>query len=668
MNNRLQKTTYPLQFIFVFILILLSSKLIVFTGIQELIKLFFVLFAFNYLGFMICSKSKSINEMPSIIQTALCIFIGGFVYSLLVVCFFKFGFRDKSFIFYLSFIPLIFGLFFRNKFSIAKIELLCILPFILLVFDKNQYALASSPDFINIKGDYFYYTAITKSLSVNFNIFDAEFHKGIPISYQSLPFFFPAIISFLTGVKAHTALWAIAMPLYSIFSFGTIAAFIQRFVLSYFPDLLDKKTLITIFISASLILLAPLNVQYLVKWDISNFIFLGEGYLLPTGSPCFALSIWFFGILCFMLYSPNYKFNKWDIFFASVFLGLIAVTKLALFIPVFILTGLVFLPFNFKQKRIVFSEGFSVVLIGGIISIFLYKTFFVASTTFIVKLASDGGFFTQFIKETIVSKGLPQNALYIFALSCFLVLSWLGLKLFFFYKLDIKPNYLKQIILCSFVTLLISAFPAFLLDSFIVDETSGRVLQNARFDTMQFIRAALFVISPFIITWLSIMIFGYRNRFVLIITAIWFLLTAASFTALNFRNSKIETNEVDWTKSVKFEFEKISPNLMAMRNVQNYSCQVLVANDVYPWWAFGKRAQGLDYAMCDKVNPRVNLINSLFDLSKSNDELREICIKIKSEGVDCLVATPNDLSRFQKLAKDDFLYQEKNSKWLFRIR
>lgn len=656
------------DFILIFGLILASSSLIFLTEPVNLIKLFFALAAFNVIGTLLLSHSFIARYLDPVLQTAIYIFTGGMISAILLMILTWCNVGTEFFLIFLSGIAL-FALKFEIKCRIDWTGFITVIPFLFLLYEPVQHLLASSKDFVYTGGDFFYYTAITKSLAVNFSIFDSEFHKGIPLSYQSLSFFFPAAISKITGLKAHTSLWAIAMPLYTIFSFGTLSAFIRNFIVFFRIDFAKNKIAIALCCSVFLILLAPLNFTYLLKGDIKNFIFLGEGYLLPTGSPCFALAIWFFALGAFYLFLPGREFTLYDRFLTAVFLGIISVTKLAFFIPIMALTATLL-----AIRYCIFGRADAIrllviMMLAGITGIGLYSVFFVPSPTFSVSISHEGGYFIQFIKQKISERSGLVNLKTIILFSSYLVLSWFGLKTVLIFAVFQKavPVFFKLCIAGILASILISAIPAFFIRSIAFDE-NGALLQDMSFDSMQLIRGALFLLVPLGTSYFVYVFFSRRKNILKAIAACWFSLVLISFVVLNFAGKIPDTLKDPWTDEVVQEYKSGKPGMMAMLNSETYSSQVLVSRDVYPWWAYGKKAQGIDYVMCDKVYPRVNLLSKLIMDSISIVEKKQVAAELAAQGLKYIVATPTTYKSMRKLFDSGLVKMRPSGKWFFEIK
>ncbi|MEZ5039027.1 MAG: hypothetical protein R2828_04020 [Saprospiraceae bacterium] len=651
------------DFLIILAIILGSSKFVLYIAPLQFVELILTLLGFYFVGNLFIKGSEVVKNMPPLIVSALNIILGGFFYTFILV------FSHSLYIKYVLYLLGLLNFIGPKDWKIDKLGLTAISPFLLFLFSSKMQILASRDSFINVGGDFYYYTAIVQSIASNWNIMDAIFHTDIPINYQSLTFFFPAAFTYNLGIQAHHSLWAVAMPLFAVFSFGTISSALffllkkQNFIAP------NKEYKIQLFISFSLILLAPLNPLYLLKLDYKNFIFLGEGYLLPLGSPGFALSLWLFGVCIFFIFISQPKW--YDKFLFSVFCASIIAMKLAFFIPMFIFMSF-YLGFPFLKGRLKAIRNLIPLIISLIIAVVLYVVFFGQSDGLQIMKFTTKGYYYNFLKEKALQYGFQWSPSVFLGILSYMILIWMGLKSFlifvYFKNRSVFDEKFRLIFLSLIFTVFLSALPSFFISVFLVDG-KGVFLQDLSFDMGQFLRSGWFIANTFSILLLVILFFGSTSNLIdkslKIFISVWFLLVGISFFVQLI--DPINPKENSWYQEVVSDYKEVNPYKMAMKSNGNYSGQMLVAKGVYPWWVCTKRADNSGYVMTNKVNYRNEILYALIDSTTSIDSTQLLLNKMKQEGVDYLVSTPDYDERLKSLVQNKLLIKSDRSNWFYKI-
>jgi len=550
--------------------------------------------------------------------------------------------------------------------------LAAVIPICILLFYTTDLRLASSPTFVDVPGDYFFYNVLVISLSKNLSIYNALFHTGIPMNYQSLTFFSPGALSFATGISPHVALHGVFSPMMKVLSFSMLGASIVQVCRWVKGEEAAPAYSWKYYAAAStaLLLLAPLHPLYLAKLDIKNTIFLGEGYLLPLGVMGFAFAVFLFGLLNFFFFS-NEKKNFWEIGFFVVVLSSIAAIKTAMFFPLVAFLGLYSIISwirDRKDRRILYV---SLGLIGGVL---IMQIFFGNAGGMIRNsLTMHEGYFTTLFSRAIEKFHRVPTVLNLFLFFSFTFILWMGLKTVLFSGvLFSRQGYLSGVwpmIVAALGAALISLLPGFFIKISMVDE-KGVLLQDGTFDMGQFSRAGLFICTTVAVVCLFLlwgMQTGIKRRLLQAVVFVWFGVALLSFFMLLREAPGQSYADGKWESEVEADFQRDQPKLMGMISNFYYSGQSLMTKGVYPWWTCSKRGADLGYVCTLRSNYRNVLLENLLSDTVGKKEKLGIVRQMQKEGVDALVATPVNKEKFNKLEADSILYQPKNSKWIYKI-
>jgi hypothetical protein len=661
----MSRYTFRLTDIVVVLLLLtLSSTTITMMDATSMVKLVVTVIGFYAVGELLTGYDGILQAVPSQILSGFKIILGGVVYSIVLLVF-----NDRIVQYLLYAGALISIVVFRKTYAVDRRGLLTMLPFLLFLLNNEELGLASSPTFYYTGSDYFYYTAIVQSIASNFDLGDAIFHRGLPINFQSLPFLFPASLCFNLGVPAHLALLGLTMPLLKIFSFGAISASIFYMVTKVRTDI-AKPYLVAGVISLALVLMAPINPVYLAKLDFKNAIFLGEGYLLPMGSPGFALGLLFFGLLNFYAPSMSSLRTRETLMFGFL-LGSVVAAKIALFIPLFIFYSMLLLLEFWNDKEISLRKcvplGVALLFAVASYSFFLGDLSGITRTTLSVH-----GYLPGFFQVTSSKYNLPWGLPVFLGMLAYMIVMWVGLKwlLFAFVvrKWQTIPKNFFSLFLAAALTVLVTFLPALFVKVVIVDE-AGITLQDATFDMGQFLRSGLFILNCLSAVIIALIwIDTEKKTYLMVLKATilaWFAITA--FSLLSTLTRKTVPRESAWYVELMREFKEQSPKLMAMRGNRAHSGQVLCAQGVFPWWTSVKRGDESGYVGTASVNYRNALLTDFLDEHTKDTKRRDIIARMNEEGVDYLVATPENLLVFQSSAIRPYLFQPQGCQWLFKL-
>ncbi len=636
-------------------------------GLAGILKIIIYLGATYFVGNFFIGKLSSFNSFFSLIKTGLCIVLGSLFCGLLYLII------AKDFIIYTFFFLLIVSLFKNNNISFKTDSfcyLLCLSPLFLMLFGAEELGFGTILGYRS-GGDYFYYTAIVESLKTNHTFSNAVYHQGIGINYQALGLFPAAQLANFAEIPSQFALWGVYLKILPIISFGIVATCIIEIYNYYFKPNLDqkKKYYLLFFVVCMLMFFGPIHLLNLLNNDYANTLFLGEGYVLPVGSPGFAISMLFTSICIYFIltiFTPN-LLEKVSFL---LFLGIVIASKLALFFPLALLLGVYALLMAYKNNWV-----WIVTLIFGVPFVILIFKFTLGSYDSIIgiDISRNGYYFDYFpsLADKYHIKGsVLEKTLLMFFISVFM---WLNFKLIILicsFNHFIKKNInLFFLLIATFFSFIISCLPSFFLDVYGKD-TNGQFIFDARFDMPQFIRGSIFLITVIAILFLLYFIISYKNKivnyFTLIICFFWIGIISISFIKSNLNKSSFVINQ-GWYNDVIIDFHLINPKLMAMIGDGTYSGQTVCGMGVHPWFSSGSRLKGGDYTMTSSAYQRSVILQGLFDSTKTIYQKKNVFKYLEKEGVDYFVATPNTMHKIKTAIQDSFLIRVKGSKWFFKL-
>lgn len=634
---------------------------------MSITKVLVYLGATYFVGSITIGKIKAIQNFSSFITTGLNIVFGSTICGLLYLFF------PSNWVIYLLFAIFVL-LSFKNKGSEFNINslfnLLCFAPLFLMLFTTLELAYGTQIRLNRDDGDYFYYTAIVESLKINHNFSSAIYHQGIGINYQALGLLPAAQLAKFTQLPSQIALWGVYFKIVPIISFGVAASCIVQLFRHYFkPQISQTQTyLLHFFVVCMLLFLGPLHILNLLKRDFANTLFLGEGYVLPIGSPGFAFAMMFSSLaLYFMLtiYKPNFKER---IIFIAL-LGFIIASKIALFFPLTILLGAYALLLLFKKE----FHWFYTLLFAFPVCILIYKFTLASSDSIAIMNLTTNGFYTSNLPilahKYHISGSNTKKTIIMFFIGVFM---WLNFKFFVllssinhFKKTNIKLVFL---VIATFASFIVAVLPSFFLNVSGRDE-NGNFLFDGSFDMPQFIRADIYLVTIITIFFVLYFAFQYKHKIVryltLTVTIFWMFILSISFIKSNYK-SKSTSNEL-WYYEVANDFNKAKPKFLVMQGSSNYSGQTLCGLGVHPWFCSGLKSDGDGYAMTKKAYKRNLLFQQLLDTTANKIKKTTTINYLKNEGVDCVVANPTSINKINAAVADSLLSKIEGTKWLYKV-
>ncbi len=636
--------------------------------IADVLKVFVYFGATLFVGDFFINKISIISNFPGVIKTGLSIVFGSIICGLLYL------FIASDIVIYLLFVLFI-AVKLKNKqfnFQLNSIfDLLCLAPLFLMLFQTQELAYATHLKFNRTDGDYFYYTAIVESLKTNHSFSNAVYHQGIGINYQALALLPAAHIAKFVQLPSQIALWGVYFKILPIVSFGVIATCIVQLYNNFFkPAFSQKQTyFIQFFVVCMLMFFGPLHIVNLLKRDFANTLFLGEGYVLPLGSPGFAMSMLFSGLCLYLILSiskPNW-YTK--IIFIS-FLCIIIASKLALFFPLAILLGFYALLLVFKKEY----NWLITLLIALPVCLFIFKFALANSDNMTTMALSKKGYYFDYL-PTLAAKyhitgSIVKQTFLMFFISVFM---WLNVKFIIlfsginhFRKTNQKLVFLVVAALASFC---IASLPSFCLDVYAKD-ANGIFLFDARFDMPQFIRADIFLITIISIFFILYFALNYKKKIIRYVTItasiLWIFIIAVSFLKSSYKQDASAQNN-SWYSEAINDYNKAKPGLMAMIGNNEYSGQTLCGAGVHPWFCTGLRKDEDGYTMTLSAHNRNVLFQEIFDTTKTLSQKKATVNYLKKEGVTCVVASPFSIEKINTVVKDSLLTRIEGTKWFYKI-
>lgn len=626
---------------------------------------FFTAFA---VGEILLGSFSNKSEIPNLFKGGIYIFFGSISLSIFALLT-----KDHMFIYVLAFFFIIY-FFYSHKisFSFDFKELLVLSPLLVLTFNPIEYTFATNTSFVAFGDDYYYYTAIVESLKAHYSLTDAIYHKGLPINYLIIPYLAPGQLASFAGISAKISMWGVFFKILPFFSFG---------LLSYVVVILQQK----IFISKSdytnfylkqflvimmLLFLAPINLMAFKTFDLTKSLLLGEGYLLPMGSAGYVTALILTSVALLLIFSEgNWGWYKRILFVCT--LALIAGSKIAFWVPLLTFIG-IFSFFNYFRNN---KEPFISLLIAIPVCYFVYSTLTGGVDAMgAFSLTTRGYYYNLFLslatKYKLSSLPLELRVLFMFFVSVFL---WVGCKILIFaYALikNQKSNHSGVLIFWSLVgCLLISIIPGFILEVSALDE-NGKFLYDLSFDMPQFVRGAIFLFSLFAYASVLQLLHKYRNQKLnlpfLFFIIIWMITIIPAF--INNTFMKPFQRDPTWYVEIIREFDSVKPKMMAMKGDAYFSGQELSANGINPWYCTGTRLDGDGYTMSQKAYKRNINFQQLYDSSITLNVKKSIIDQINVEGVDYLIATPNNIDQIKALENQKLVSSVPGFKWFFSVK
>ena len=573
-----------------------------------------------------------------------------------------------SFIVFISklFIPISIGilifLFHKKKLNFAKggisLESFALfLPGIILLFLTDTKQTFSNEAFSLVGGlpDQYFFTAIVASIKKYNSIFNSAFAYGTPISSQSMSFIPPAILANMSQLTAHISLWGIWVPFYKIFGIAFLS-----YSINFYTG--TQKNFLYLFLTGMMILfLAPLNPKSFLDVCTGYFIWNGHSYIVPGGNPPFMLGFFWVGMILFLLfYLEKCEYNKCgleSILFILLLSSLIVV-KVALFPIVFLFCVFV----GSKWILIGSKRVILIYLITFLAALFWYKLFF-GFANGLVTITLDVGYY---LEKLIVDYKLVNFALPLPIAIALLLILFFGIRLMFI-LVGLKGKNRRLMI-----SLLVSFLFVFVFVNLIrlnIYNAQGKLIQDLSFDLVQFIRGSFILITSIsIIPFISI-VSAKKSRIknlLKVSLVLWSIpIIISVITKLKESNSyRKVTNE--WLADMGKEINEDNTNVLAMISDPMHPGQLLSARELGTWWTNCMRADGTGYVITREHLRRSEMLENLLNKDSTEDQILIIEL-LKKEGVDCLVATPNNITYFEELAAKGLVFRRNNSNWMFDL-
>ncbi len=553
----------------------------------------FIYFAAVYfVGEITLSKIAVIREIPFLFKSGIYIIFGG------IVCGSIFLFISSGLVMYAFSILFFIDLWLSKRvvLSFSYRNVVCLVPFFVMLFQTYELAYATTERFSRGDGDYYFYTAMVESIKTNHSLSNAVYHTGIPIHYMSAPFLAPAQLAQFSGISSQFSLWGVYGKIIPIICFGTISYCIVKlyeflFGLSLAKNIFNRKQLLVSFM---LLFLGPLHFLNLLKFNFKNTLFLGEGYVLPIGSPGFALSMFFAALVLLIVFSKA-KYSLQEQLALIIFLCIITASKIALLLPLGILLGTVAVFGLFKKQMHLFFT----LLIALPFCIVVYKLTIAAPDAVAVVEGTKNGYFIYFFEDLAGKYGISGGAAgkKVFLMMLITVFMWLSIKLLLFFISGVslfKSNYKAVALLTAgIVSFFISMVPGFFINVYGRDG-NGVFLFDGRFDMAQFVRAGIFLFSVIAMVFVLYLLYNHPLAVIrkgcLVLISFWMLVISFSFFSYGYEPPA--ANNQSWYKEVQQEFLKIKPGLMVIMGNGMYSGQTLTTAGVHPWYCTGLREDG----------------------------------------------------------------------------
>ena len=632
----------------------------------NMLHIFLYLSAVYYAGELLLCKISTVHNIPFLFKSGIYIISGG------IICAFVFLFLPYNIILYALSIFLFIDLFLSKRviFSFSFNDFLCLIPAFVILFQTYELVYATGERYSHSDGDYYYYTAIVESLKTNQSLTNAVYHTGLPINYSVAPFLAPAQLARFSGISSQFALWGVYSKMLPILCLGTIAYTVVKLYAILFAVTLNKISIAKYQLLTTLmfLLMGPLHFLNLVKLNFKNTLFLGEGYVLPTGSPGFALSMLFSTlILLLVLAKPTYSLvHKLTII---IFLCIIAASKFALFVPLAVMLGSLSLFWLIKKR----PDLFITLLVALPFCFWIYHLT-VSSKDSSTELAfTKNGYYKMFFSSLADKYGISGSPgtklLRMLAIS---ITMWIGLKLLIFLFSGIslfKKNYTAiALIAAAILGFIISLLPGFFIDYHAVD-ADRNFLFDYKFDMTQFVRGSIFLLTLISFIFVLYLLNLYPNNFIRwgsrLLIFLWMLIISFSFFMTDYK--KAPPLDQSWYKEIKHDFFNAKPGLMAMIGSADYSGQTLASAGVHPWFCTGRQTDYEGFIFTLKGYERNLLFQKIFDSTVSLSTRKSLAGNIKMQGVDCIVASPSSLIKLQLAQRDSLISPIAGTKWFYRF-
>jgi hypothetical protein len=648
---------------------------IIFPTLSGNFSFFNILHVIIYVGTIYFVGEKFLNyicviqEIPSLIKIGLFVIFGSLVCGIFYILI---PFLSTFFLFAV-FAIFLFDLF-RNKrilFSFSFYHFLCITPFLIILFQTYEFGYAVHDRYNHWDGDYYYYTAIVESLKTNQSLGSVVFHLGLPLNYPAMPFIAPAQLANFSDISSQFALWGVFMKIVpisclSIISYAIVKIYMLLFNVKEADNKFPLKLLITSFL---LLFFGPIHFLNIFKLDFKNALFLGVGYLLPTGSPGFALAMWIAGVIILLILSKaTYSWYNRMILISLFCFALYS--KIALFLPLAAFAGFLSFFRLYKNEK----DLFITVIIMLPCTLLLYKICIVSADSIMsMKLTTQGFFYQSFMGAAEKYGFLGSVTKKLILMAAITMFMWLSIKLVILliavFKLYKKNFSVLCIIISVFLSFITGLLPGFFIKSF-GENSKGKILFDNTYDMGQFVRGGIFIFTIISLIFVLYFLYIYPKMIVRKISSLiiisWIMIIAFSFSSNGFFQRAGNKNE-HWYTEVKEDFVKTKPHLMAMMGNFNQSGQTVTTAGVHPWFCSGIREDGEGYVFSKMAYDRNYIFESIFNSRINLVRRKFIADSLHHLGVDCVVASPTTIKKIKVALNDSIISAIPGTKWFYRF-
>jgi hypothetical protein len=492
--------------------------------------------------------------------------------------------------------------------------------------------------------DFYWFTAMTNSIS-DFNFSNSNFEFGTGIYHHILGLFPAAVISGLTNISTHTALWSITMPLAVFTAYSSVVLLLEFFELT-------KRYLI--FGLLIFIFHFPCNPKCLFNERLTEIIWFGSGHtlpVLPTWAAVYVVSIPFFIVIYQCV-----KLNKGNILMVSLLAFMLAWSKIT---AVFVFYVIIYCFILFCDRKLFSSRQMLLIFSAIPVLILIFLFYNKSSAHFILE---PGRIILENLK---VSELSVLNFTKAILLGLAIIVVWIGVKFFLLLTMRKVDRFFAMSLL---ITLLICILiqTVFKIKSF---NSAGVAIDDSSFDLQQFTRSTFIYIDIFclVVFMRSIQRFDHMNysnvRLPIFFLPIFYSLFCCIMFYRNFyfyfTNYKVIKRS--WDTEVVFELRNYRNTKKAMISNWEYSGQFIAAHDVNNFYlTIANRNGGYTYNYSNMAN--------YLDLSDFiESKITKYPLFLKENGVKLLVATPDTKLFFENLVVKGKVCQIKNTKWLYIV-
>jgi hypothetical protein len=511
------------------------------------------------------------------------------------------------------------------------------------VFYNWKEALSISP--VMYKGyfqDFYWFTAMTASIK-DFDFSNSNFEQGTGIYHHVLGLFPAAVISSLTKLSSHTALWSVSMPLAIFSAFSAIKMLFEQ--VNENITIIKQILFLTFFV-----FLLPINPKAILLGHYNEMIWFGAGHTLPV-LPTWA-AVYVFSILIVIIIVKTNDINIKNILVLMTLMFCLTWSKVTSF---FILTSLILLYFVLFEKKI-FSNKTKLILISLIPSVILIIFYYSHSSA---KFVFEPGQIVIDYLQTNHLTSLNYVKAICFGLATIFIWSNFKAIVFFFNDKKIKIGFIV-FVLCFIFCLVIES--VLRIKSFSIN---GKLMDDSSFDLLQFTRSAFIYFNIFFL--ISLIYFTNKTETIikerlihLGILSYVFVIIISLFQNQKFYITQNNIIQRNWDKNVELELRKYRETKKAMISDIEFSGQFLAAHDINNWYtSIENRNGGYTYSY-DFIN-RYNRLKNFLVNGKSKIYLNELRI----QKVTILVATPNTKFNYLQLVQKGILKKIPHTEWLF---